>query len=296
MKASELILTDKGAVYHLGLKPGDLASKIIFVGDQDRVGKVSRFFEKIEFSCQNREFSTHTGWLKGQRISVISTGIGTDNIDIVWNEIDALFNIDLQNQTPLKDFTQVKVLRLGTCGGMQMDLPVGTLVNSRFSVGADGLMDFYDVPNSHSSELKELGIEFHTFKENEKFAFSTYLTEGSADLYQFLTKTFPAIQHGITFTANGFYGPQGRSLGRIPVRYPQLPERLATFTDKAGNRFLNMEMETAGILGLASALGHQAGSLSVILANRQAGAFSKDPQAAVANLIQQGLEIMLSWG
>ena len=295
MQNSELILTSAGALYHLGVKPGELATKIIFVGDQDRVGKVSQFFEKVEFTQQNREFVTHTGWFRDQRISVISTGIGTDNIDIVWNEIDAIFNMDLVHRTPLSTFTPVKALRLGTCGGMQPDIPVGTIVNSQFAIGSDGLLSFYDDSSLRTPTVKELESAWDVFQQKENLNFPTYITQGSSSLFHLLAKEQPLVQNGITFTATGFYGPQGRGWGRVPIRYPRLPEQIAKFKSLSGLRILNMEMETAGILGLAKALGHAAGSLSVIIANRQKGVFSADPQAAVAHLIQRGLEIMVKW-
>lgn len=295
MIETELILNKDGSVYHLALHPKELAPKIIFVGDQDRVEKVGAYFDEIEFIRRKREFCTLTGRYQGQRLSVVSTGIGTDNIDIVWNEIDALFNVSFSSRLPRKRLTQLKVLRLGTCGGMQADVPVGSLVLSAFAVGADGLLPYY-IPPAVRGLAAKFAHQWKAFMSRSGLDLHLYPTQGSETLTKLAQELFPDILSGITFTANGFYGPQGRSLGRIPVRWPDLPDRIArfTFTDQQ-LRVLNMEMETAGILGLGHLLGHEAGSLSVILANRQTGVFASDPAAEVDQLIRTGLDLIKSW-
>ena len=290
MKASELILRSDGSLYHLHLKPGDLASRIIFVGDPDRVTAISKHFSEIHIERRNREFYTLTGAFRGLPLSIISTGIGTDNIDIVWNEIDALFNIDLNTRKLKSSLTPLKVLRLGTCGGMQENVEVGSLVNSVYAIGGDGLMTFYE--QRESEEMKDT-FSSH-LAESEYTTFPFYTSTGSESFSRLLQKHFPHILQGITFTAAGFYGPQGRSLGRIPIKYPDLPLRLSEFSYKA-YKILNMEMETAAILGLGKALGHEAASLSTILANRQRGTFSQNPGQAVEKLIRTGLEALSMW-
>ncbi|MEM7372282.1 MAG: nucleoside phosphorylase [Bacteroidota bacterium] len=295
MRETELILNSDGSIYHLALHPGELAKRIFFVGDQDRVEKVGQYFDDIEFVRRKREFCTLTGSYLGDRISVISTGIGTDNIDIVWNEIDALFNLSFSTRYPNARAQRLKVIRLGTCGGMQADVPVDSLVLSAYALGADGLMPFYDVPPlTGRGALFE--HQWQTFLQATGLNVNVYAAQGSRHLTKLVEDLFPNILTGITFTANGFYGPQGRTLGRVSVKWPNLPERLATFAlPEQKLRVLNMEMETAGILGLGRALGHEAGSLSVILANRGTGKFSETPAASVDYLIRTGLEVMRNW-
>lgn len=295
MRETELILNSDGSVYHLALHPGELAKKIFFVGDQDRVEKVGQYFDEIEFIRRKREFCTLTGTYLGDRLSVISTGIGTDNIDIVWNEIDALFNISFADRTPIRRPHQLKVLRLGTCGGMQPDIPVGSLVLSAYAVGADGLMHFYQLPAPRGLAAR-FAHQWRAFMSRSGLDLKMYPVQGSMHLSKLAQDIFPDIHLGITFTANGFYGPQGRSLGRLSPTWPDLPDQIANFSfSERGMRILNMEMETAGILGLGGALGHETGSLSVILANRRTGKFSDDPAEAVDKLIRTGLQMMRNW-
>lgn len=289
---SELILNPDTSIYHLNLKVGELADRIIFVGDPDRVEQVSRHFDKIEFKVRKREFYTITGYLHDQRISVMSTGIGTDNIDIVWNEIDALFNFDFNTRQIKTQLTQLHVLRLGTCGGLRPENPVGTIVNSSYAIGADGLMHFYNTSTFHDPEFHKA---FQNFKNNSlPNTPPLYTSSGSKSFSQLLTNDFPHIKSGITFTAAGFYGPQGRNLGRLGLRSPNLTTQLQEFGYQ-GLAVLNMEMETAGILSLGKGLGHEAASLSVILANRSRGEFHPAPKQAVENLIEQGLDMLLKW-
>jgi uridine phosphorylase len=293
MRDSELILSDDGSIYHLHLKPGDVAEKILLVGDPDRVERVGKHLDQIDFRCHKREFYTLTGWMQGQKISVISTGIGTDNVDIVIHELDALFNIDFGSRKPKTQTTALKLLRLGTCGGMQKNIPVGSLIASAWAIGGDGLMQYYDQPLSEEGQLFARALmAFRRHEGLENLAW--YFAQADPALVNLLEKQFPQIHCGITYTAGGFYGPQGRSLGRLPVRHPDLPQRLARF-QHGGFPVLNMEMEASAVLGLGTALGHQAGCLCVILANRQAGEFAADPAVEEQKLIKGGLEVMLAW-
>lgn len=290
MQETELILNPDGSIYHLNLLPGDLATKIILVGDPDRVEKVGAFLEEVEIRKHKREFYTLTGRYKGQRVSVMSTGIGTDNIDIVWHEIDALFNIDFETRKPKDQAVSIQVLRLGTCGGMQAEVPVGTLVASAWAVGGDGLMNYYDYP-VYDTALQNALDRF--WNENNG-PLPLYHSPADPALLTLLNDEFPEIMQGGTFTAGGFYGPQGRSLGRLQVKLPSLPDMIGAFQHN-GSRFLNMEMEAAAIMSLGKALGHRCGTIAVILANRLRGQFAADPKAAEKKLIQTGLAVLRNW-
>ena len=295
MFETELILNSDGSIYHLALHPGELAEKIFLVGDQDRVEKIGKYFDTIEFIRQKREFRTLTGLYQGERMSVVSTGIGTDNIDIVWNEMDALFNISFQTRKPKKRLKRLKVLRIGTCGGMQADVPVNTMVLSAFAIGGDNLMSFYERPQPRGMSAK-FAHQWQVFLGHADLDLPLYLAQGSPHLTRLTKDLFRQIQPGITFTASGFYGPQGRSLGRVPILWPNLPDQISRFSfPEMGLRVLNMEMETSAVLGLGQLLGHEAGSLCVILANRQTGAFSPNPAEAVDKVIRSGLEVMRNW-
>ncbi|TAE56947.1 MAG: phosphorylase [Bacteroidetes bacterium] len=283
---SELILNADGSVYHLGLKPGELAEDIFFVGDPARTETVANLFDHIELRRAHREFHTITGAYGGRRLSVISTGIGTDNIDIVMQEADALFNIDLSTRQAKETLTPLRILRLGTCGGIQPDMHPGTLVLSAYAVGGDALMQYYHARPD-------------LFRETLEFALRDYLEDNDirASMYGVVCQgrfaSAPAkIRTGGTFTAAGFYGPQGRAAGRIGLRYPDLPELMSGFFFQ-DMPILNMEMETSGILALGQALGHEAGSLSVVLANRRTRTFAQDPAACVEQLIEAGFELMM---
>ncbi len=293
---SELILNADGSLYHLHLRPEDLAEKVIFVGDQARVDKVARHLDRIELTRQHREFRTITGELAGQRISILSTGIGPDNIDIVWNELDALLNFDLETRQIKPELNKLKVLRLGTCGGLQGGVEVGSIVHSRYAIGGDALMSYYAPKVKAPAATQALRLTLGQWR-NQHFpdqAQPWYVAQCDEDLDEHITEHFSKILAGITFTAAGFYGPQGRALGRLPMGFVDLPERLSSF-EFDGLKLLNFEMETAAILALGHALGHQAGSLSVILANRAQQSFHPDPAAAVEELIQTGLEVILGW-
>lgn len=281
---TDLILNADGSIYHLNLLPGDLATTIITVGDPDRVAQVSRYFDSIELKKQKREFVTHTGYLNNKRISVISTGISTDNIDIVFNEIDALFNIDFAQRQIKPEPTSLNIIRIGTAGGLQADIPLDSTIMTRYAVGFDGLLPFY--VKSMSAEEKDLlrAVQY-TFHHEIPAVF--YVAEGAPALFSLLEKKFAA---GITATCGGFYAPQGRIL-RVPGAVSQLAEKLNRFKFK-DQRFTNFEMETAAIYGLGRALGHACCSLSAIVANRITQKFSQDPNRAVDKLIQEVLEVL----
>jgi len=278
IKSSELILNPDGSVYHLNLRPEHLAENIIFVGDQNRVDRISKHFDTLEFSTQKREFKTHTGTYKGKRFSVISTGIGPDNIDIVVNEIDALFNIDLETREVKKELTAVNIVRIGTSGSLQADIPVNSFVLSQYGLGLDNLMRSYLIDDITDQAMEEAFIA-HTKWDLRKGR--PYFIPNSTWLEEKLSsdQTFK----GITGTAGGFYGPQGRVL-RLPIQDPELNHKIDNF--KFGSyRITNFEMETSAIYGLAKLLGHHAVSLNTIIANRANGTFSEDPYAAVDQLI-----------
>ena len=278
IKSSELILNPDGSVYHLNLRPEHLAENIIFVGDQNRVDRISRHFDTLEFSTQKREFKTHTGTYKGKRFSVISTGIGPDNIDIVVNEIDALFNIDLETREIKKELTSVNIVRIGTSGSLQADIPVNSFVLSQYGLGLDNMMRSYLIDDITDFAMEEAFIQ-HTNWDLRKGR--PYFIPNSSWLEGKLSseKTFK----GITGTAGGFYGPQGRVL-RLAIQDPELNHKIDNFKFN-DYRITNFEMETSAIYGLAKLLGHQAVSLNTIIANRANGTFSEDPYAAVDQLI-----------
>lgn len=284
IRESELILTSEGSIYHLNLKPEQVASTIILVGDQDRVGRISAHFDSIEHKIQKREFCTHTGTYKGKRLSVVSTGIGPDNIDIVINELDALFNIDLQTRQPKEKQTALNFIRFGTSGSLQADIPVDSFVLSSYGLGMDNMLHSYrDIKQITETEIEEAFIKHTQWNEAKG---RPYIVACG----QFLKEKLVAnsVFEGITGTAPGFYGPQGRVL-RLPVQDSNLNDKLHSF--KLENlRITNLEMETSAIYGLSKLLGHQAVSLNVIIANRATGTFTKDTKKAVEKLIVFGLE------
>lgn len=282
MQSSELILNPDGSIYHLALLPEQVAPTILLVGDQERVPKVSRYFDQMEHQVKKREFVTHTGRIGDLRLSVVSTGIGPDNIDIVINELDALFNIDLENRTPKDNIQSLSFIRLGTAGCLRPEVPVDGLVASSGGLGMDGLLQFYLAPKLQNHPLlAELRAHMG---EDWAFPVSPYFTSGDAGWLDVFQKDF---YQGITMTNPGFYGPQGRQL-RAPVRQPRYLDLLQQF-DYQGQKIVNLEMETAAIYGLANLLGHRAVSLSVILANRALGQFSADSGKAIRRLIETAL-------
>lgn len=276
---SELILNDDGSIYHLNLLPGEIAHTIITVGDPDRVSEVTQHFDSIEVSKHRREFKTETGIYKGKRLTVISTGIGTDNIDIVFNELDALVNIDFETRTIKEKFTRLNFIRIGTSGAIQNDISVDSFIASEMAVGFDNLLHFYNAEKYLQQDFSEALIK-HTNWSAAKS--KPYIVEGNKELLQmFSDKNF---RRGITATNVGFYGPQGRKL-RLSLQDSALNTKLESFNYK-GKNITNLEMETSGIYGLASLLGHRAVSLNAILANRANGTFSKTPGESVALLIK----------
>ncbi|MFI5151627.1 MAG: nucleoside phosphorylase [Bacteroidia bacterium] len=280
---SELILNADGSIFHLHLHPSQLADTILLVGDPGRVSSVSKHFSQLEHSVSNREFVTHTGIFNGKRISVISTGIGTDNIDIVVNELDALVNIDLSKRIPLPVTRSLNLIRLGTSGSLQKDIDTDTFLVSSHGLGMDGLLNFYG--NLDAINEKELSDAFiaHTHW-NKNLAFP-YIVAASPNLLKLLGKGYKS---GITATAPGFYGPQGRVL-RIPLAVPEMNEAFTSF-DHKGVRITNFEMETSALYGLSKHLGHEACTVCAIIANRLAGKYSKDYKATVDKMIEMVLE------
>ncbi len=283
--ASELIINPRGAVYHLDLRPEELADTIITVGDPDRVAHVSQYFDQIEHRSAHREFITHTGYISSKRISVMSTGIGPDNIDIALNEVDALVNIDLETRCVNEIKKSVSVIRLGTCGSLQGEVGVDQLVAGTHGLGIDNLLHFYQ-PDNNPEELAILAaFEQHT--NIQAHHIKPYISSASAGLLKHFTEGF---NHGITVTCPGFYGPQGRIL-RLPLKMPNLVDQMTSF--RFGNHHIaNFEMETSAIYGLCNLLGHQCLSINVIVANRVKKAFSKDGAKAIDHMIQKSLGII----
>ena len=280
---SELILNPDGSVYHLNLLPEHIATTIIFVGDQNRVSKITKHFDSIEFEIQKREFKTVTGTYKGTRMTVMSTGIGPDNIDIVINELDALVNIDLKTRTLKTTHTQLKIVRIGTSGSLQSDIPVDSFVLAKYGLGLDGMLQSYDCESVLETKMEDAFIA-HTNWNNRKAR--PYIVKNSSSLEAQLADK--QLFLGITATAPGFYGPQGRVL-RLAIEDAGLNNKIDNF-EFEGNKVTNMEMETSAIYGLSKLLGHKACSLNAIIANRANGTFSKDPYAAVDKLIEFTLD------
>lgn len=282
IESSELIVNNRGAIYHLNLRPDEIGDTIITVGDPFRVEKVSKYFDQILYKSHHREFITHTGRIGNKTVSVISTGIGPDNIDIVINELDALVNIDLVNRSINPEKKQLKFIRVGTSGSLQPDIDVDSFVASTYGLGLDNLMHYYP------TQQTEIEIELlSNFKAQVQLnpSINPYIKSASAFL---LAQFTDGCKAGITATCPGFYGPQGRNL-RMGLAMPNLNKQLTAF--RFGNhQITNFEMETSALYGLASAMGHQALSLSVIVANRLAKKFSSDGDAAIENLIKHTIE------
>lgn len=284
--ASELILNPNGSIYHLHLKPGEVASTVITVGDPDRVELVSCLFDSIEVRAQHREFKTQTGTFCGKRFTVISTGIGPDNIDIVLNELDALVNIDFATRTINKNRTSLQIVRVGTSGALQPEIPVDSVVASTMGIGFDNLLHFYGNTESiFERDFSEAFIAHTQWNPNNAKPYA--ITADAGLLSKFASEAF---LKGITTTNVGFYGPQGRVL-RMPLYDAHLNEKIASFRYQ-GKKITNLEMETAAIYGMSKLLGHQALSLNAILANRANGTFSSNPEKAVQKLIELTLGIL----
>lgn len=283
IKHSELILNNDGSVYHLNLKPENISDTIIFVGDLDRVEKITKHFDNIEFETQKREFKTQTGTYKGKRITVLSTGIGPDNIDIVLNELDALVNIDLTTRKQRKNLTSLDIIRVGTSGALQQDVPIDSFLLSTHGLDLNGMLHFYQIDSINSIEIEDAFIN-HTVWNQDKAR--PIVIKGSSDLEKRFDSV--AIHKGLTATAIGFYGPQGRVL-RLPLEDDTLNNKMDAFNFK-GMRITNIEMETSAIYGLSALLGHNAISLNAIIANRTDGTFSKNPEKVIEDLILYVLE------
>ncbi len=282
--ASELVLNADGSVYHCNIRPEHLADTIITVGDPNRVEKVSRHFDTIEHKASKREIVTHTGTLNGQRLTVISTGMGTDNIDIVFSELDALANINLETGEINKDFRKLSFVRLGTSGALQADIPVDSVVLSSHGLGMDGLLHYYVGSEAvMMAEVEEAFIKHVDWSANKS---RPYLVKGSDNLLNKLASE--QTYQGITATACGFYGPQGRFL-RLQPNPVDINERLTSF-NYDGLRISNFEMETSAIYGLAAMMGHEALSVNAIVANRILGEFSTDSYKTVDAMIEYSLE------
>ncbi len=280
---SELILNPDGSVYHLKLKPENIADDIIVVGDPGRVPVISAYFDKIEFRQSNREIVTHTGYIGKKRLTVLSTGMGTDNLDIVINELDAVVNIDLKNRIPKTEHKSLNIIRLGTSGAMQEDIPVGTYVMSSHGIGLDGLMRFYAAGDKVlDAELTNAFLRQTNWPADLPKA---YIVSGSNALMDRMGKGYVK---GITATAPGFFGPQGRVL-RLELAYPDLNDRISAF-EYEGHRIANFEMETSALYGLTKALGHNAMTVCAIIANRLRKEYAKDYKPSVTALIEDLLE------
>jgi len=282
---SELIINNRGAIYHLDIRPDELAETIIVVGDPGRVEKVSAHFDKIEHRLSHREFNTHTGYIGNKHLSVISTGIGPDNIDIVFNELDALANIDFETRMIKEKLTKLNIIRFGTSGSLQADIPVDSFVASSHGLGLDNLLNFYSYKKT--ADDKAMADAFIEQTGLDTAITNPYAFSGSEAL---LNKFNEGYHKGITVTCPGFFGPQGRVL-RLGLSSPGLVDKLSHFSFN-NHRITNFEMETSAIFGLGKLMGHECMSINAIIANRVVKEFSKDSNAAVEKLIIKSLEAL----
>lgn len=279
---TDLILNRDGSVYHLNLLPKHVSDTVIAVGDPDRVPAVSKYFDQIDFEIRKREFTTHVGKLKGKKITVISTGMGTDNIEIFFTELDALVNVDLKTRRPKKTKKKLNIIRIGTSGALQKDVPLDSHVVSEYAVGLDNLMHFYALEMDAFERRTALDIARKT-----SVPFKPYVVRGSEALREQIG--FDMIQ-GKTITTPGFYAPQGRVV-RLTPKYPKMLDELTNYGAKSKNfRLTNFEMETAGYYALGRMLGHEAVSVNAIIANRAEKKFSKSPNEVIDGLIRKVLE------
>jgi uridine phosphorylase len=284
---SELIINPDGSIYHLHLHPENIADDIILVGDPGRVEVISKYFDRVEFKMANREIHTHTGYIGNKRITALSTGMGTDNLDIVINELDAICNIDLKTRIPKDTHRSLNLYRLGTSGSLQPDIPVDTFLASSHGVGIDGLLWFYkQVEEVIDQEMTEAFIKDTHWPADLPKA---YIVPGSEQLLSTIGKEF---RKGITATAPGFFGPQGRVL-RMPLAFPDLNDRISSFNFK-DQKLTNFEMETSALYGLSKALGHDAMTVCAIIANRERKEYSKDYKKTVIKLIEALLQKLVS--
>ena len=274
---SELIISPQGRVYHLNLHPDMVAEDIIVVGDPERVPKISAYFDKVDHQVNSRELVTHTGTIGRKRLSVISSGMGTDNVELLMTELDALVNIDLVTRTPKRKQQSLRIYRIGTSGCIQPDIPIDAFLVSIAALGLDTLMAFYKWEQSEQAESASLKVQ-----RLLGLPFKPYLAEGSKELLAEFSEEF---YQGVTVTAPGFYAPQGRAL-RKPIAFPTLPDDIAKIETGYG-RFTNFEMETAGYYAMAKILGHQMISLNALIANRPNGSFSANHEATVDRLIRK---------
>ena len=282
---SELIITADGQVYHINLRPENLAPIVITVGDPDRVKEVSKYFDTIEFKTQHREFVTHTGTLGKKRLTVLSSGIGPDNIDIVMNELDACVNIDFETRTVKEQHTALSIIRFGTSGSLQADIPVDSLVASSHGIGLDNVLHYYQLQNTpHEQDLCAAFVK-HTSLEGKNII--PYVVEGSKDL---LSHFGEAYHQGITVTCPGFYAPQGRVV-RAGLQFPALVNQLSGFSF-GEHRITNFEMETSAIFGLGRVFGHHCLAINAIVANRINKTFTKDGGKIIDSMIKKNLEII----
>ena len=281
---SELILNKDGSVYHLNLRPEDISDTIIAVGDPGRVHAVSQYFDKIDYEMNKREFITHTGKYKGKKLTVISTGMGTDNIEIFLTELDALVNIDLEKREPKPKRKKLKIVRVGTTGALQEDISLGSFIASNYAIGLDTLMQFYQLPQSEY----ELQVT-REIQESVGLSFQPYMAQGSQSLREKLA--FDMIE-GNTLTCPGFYAPQGRSV-RLEIKYPKLIDELTLYHNDTF-WLTNFEMETAGYYAMARMMGHEIVSLSAVIVNRVRKSFSKNANKSIDALIQITLNRLVS--
>jgi uridine phosphorylase len=286
--ASQLVLNSEGAIYHLNLHPDQLADNVIMVGDPGRVDMIASFFDKIEVKRQNRELVSRTGYFNGQRITVLSTGMGTDNLDIVMNELDTLVNIDLKTRMPKEEHHALNLIRIGTCGALQPDIEVGdSYVATRYAIGLDGLLYFYE----KNKEVNEIAMRdaFIEQMDYPKDLPMPYVVEGSKTLFDKLAQGY---YQGVTATAPGFYGPQGRTL-RMHLAYPENNRRIEAF-DYQGWRVCNFEMESSALYGLGKMMGHNCLTVCVVIANRVTEKFASDYHPYVKKLVENTLERLTS--
>jgi uridine phosphorylase len=281
---SELIINSRGAVYHLDLRPEEIAGTVITVGDPDRVKQISKYFDSVEVTSQHREFVTHTGYIGKKRLTVLSSGIGPDNIDIVLNELDALANIDFETRQVKKQLSPLNIIRIGTSGSLQADIPVDSFVASTHGLGVDNLLNFYR--HEQNDEEQQLIQSFVTHTQMHGQMSYPYISSAAASLLKHFVRDF---HHGITVTCPGFYGPQGRVL-RLGIRNPDLIDRMTDFRF-GQHRITNFEMETSAIYGLGKLLGHNCLAINAIIANRVKKEFSKDAKAAIEKLIARFIEV-----
>jgi len=288
IKPSELIINPDGSIFHLHLKPEDVAQTILLVGDPGRVEMISSYFDKIDCKIQNREFVTATGWYKGMRLSVIATGIGTDNIDIVVNELDALVNVDLKTREVKKEITSLNLIRIGTSGSLHIEIPINSFVVSHKSVGFDGMVNFYAGRNSIADLPFENALMSHT--NWDKLLAKPYVVECSEKLFRLISSD--KTVKGVNISAPGFYGPQGRVI-RLPLADAELNHKIESF-EFEGQKITNYEMESSAIYGLSKLMGHEALTICLIIANRATLEANENYHPYMKELVEYVLEKIIA--